>query len=605
MAPSSRFRPRLATLSLLLGAWAGVVSMTGGVAFTMVGLRVSSRSTVRPALLAAVLVAGALWGWSTGDRRRYLAGLRQRGDRLAPWAATLVALALALTSATFGGHVAGGSDSSGYVSQSRLWEAGRMRVTAPALTPDAWPDRGRLVAPLGYAPSPVEDELGPTYAPGLPWLMAAGAAVAGEAGRYVWTPLFAGLLAWGTFLLARRECPALVAFAAAVLVATSPPVLFAAMQTMSDLPAAALWLGALLLLGSPWAGAPLLSGVLAALALVVRPNLVLVAGAVWVADLVAAPAASTRGRVRRAVLWAAPVAIAAGAIAVVNTMLWGSPAASGYGANAELFQVRRVPQNLANLWRWTVETRGYWCVLGLIALPWTMVTQDRRRTWPAAALVGAVAISYLVFAVFVEWWYLRFYLPAWPVLAATATWAGWRVLARWSPDGAALIVVGAALAIGAAGVRSAAEVGAFKLWTSEQRYSAVAEFVRAAAPEDAVVLSVQHSGALAYYAGRTIVRWDYVPAGALDAFCARLAVSGRATWLVLDDWEEPPFRRRFDGEVRGRLDWAPVGEARVGPGRVRVYDLTTPTRAVGPALIPVTTSLSWPWTRIHAPGTAK
>lgn len=304
-------------------------------------------------------------------------------------------------------------------------------------------------------------------------------------------------------------------------------------------------------------------------------------------------------------LWAAPVAIAAGAIAVVNTMLWGSPAASGYGANAELFQVRRVPQNLANLWRWTVETRGYWCVLGLIALPWTMVTQDRRRTWPAAALVGAVAISYLVFAVFVEWWYLRFYLPAWPVLAATATWAGWRVLARWSPDGAALIVVGAALAIGAAGVRSAAEVGAFKLWTSEQRYSAVAEFVRAAAPEDAVVLSVQHSGALAYYAGRTIVRWDYVPAGALDAFCARLAVSGRATWLVLDDWEEPPFRRRFDGEVRGRLDWAPVGEARVGPGRVRVYDLTTPTRAVGPALIPVTTSLSWPWTRIHAPGTAK
>jgi hypothetical protein len=219
--------------------------------------------------------------------------------------------------------------------------------------------------------------------------------------------------------------------------------------------------------------------------------------------------------------------------------------------------------------------------------------------------VAAVAVSYVVYAVFAEWWYLRFYLPAWPVLAAAAAWAAWRVLARWSDDAAPLIVTGLALAIGATGVRDAAEVGAFELWKSEQRYAAVGEFVRANAPADAVVLSVQHSGAVAYYAGRTIGRWDYVPAGALDAFCARLATEGRATWLVVDDWEEPPFRQRFAGEVRGRLDWAPAGEARVGTARVRVYDLTTPTRAVGPALIPVITTLSWPWTRIHAPGTAK
>ena len=216
-----------------------------------------------------------------------------------------------------------------------------------------------------------------------------------------------------------------------------------------------------------------------------------------------------------------------------------------------------------------------------------------------------MAASYLVYAVFAEWWYLRFYLPAWPVLAATAAWAAWQLSARWMPEGAPLLVAAAALALGLTGVQDAAAAGTFALWQSEQRYAAVAEFVREAAPANAVVLSVQHSGAVAYYARRTIGRWDVLPADQLDAWCARLAAAGRATWLVVDDWEEPPFRERFAGAVRGRLDWAPIGEARVGPGRVRVYDLGTPTRATGPALIPVVTGWSWPWNRILAPDPAK
>ncbi len=111
------------------------------------------------------------------------------------------------------------------------------------------------------------------------------------------------------------------------------------------------------------------------------------------------------------------------------------------------------------------------------------------------------------------------------------------------------------------------------MWKSEQRYAAAAAFVAAEAPRNAVVLSVQHSGAVAYYTGRTIARWDYIAPGALDDVCARLSAAGHASWLVVDDWEEAPFRQRFAGEALGRLDWAPLGEARVGAARVRVYDL--------------------------------
>lgn len=617
MTPSAPLRTALAALGALLAAWAGVVWLTGGIVFDLGGVRVSSRSAARPAVLAVLFVVACLWGRSAQQHRRLVARARHRGDRCAPTVAVVLAVCLAAAAAAFGTHVAGGADASGYLSQSRLWAVGHARVDAPELMQADWPARGWLVAPLGYAPSHVAGELGPTYAPGLPWLMAAGAAVMGEAGRYIWTPLLVGLLVWGTFLLARRDAPPLVALAAALLVATSPPVLFAAMQTMSDIPAAALWLGVLLALASPRAGGALASGTLAAVALVVRPNLALVAGAVWMADLAASNrrrpvgrpglARGDNGRARglRAAQWAAPVVLAAGAVAVVNAALWGSPAASGYGATSDLFLAANVPDNLARLWRWTVETRGYWCVIGIIALPWTLVAQDRRHAWPAAALVGAVVASYLVYAVFEEWWYLRFYVPAWPVLASAATLGAWRVLARWSGDGAVLVVTAAACILGASAVKDAAATGTFGLWKIEQRYAAVAAFVQADAPKSAVVLAVQHSGAIAYYTRRTIARWDYVEPGGLDAFCAHLLAGGREVWLVVDDWEEAAFRRRFAGDTRGRLDWAPLGEARVGTARVRVYDLTSPTRAVGPALIPVDTEMSWPWTRIHQPPTAK
>lgn len=571
--------------------------------FFVGGVRVSSRAAFRPALIAVALAVAALWGMSVAERRAVLARARRGADRCSPVAAALLAVAVGLASTVLGAHVAGGADASGYVSQSRLWETGRLTRDAPPLGQTEWPVRGRLVAPLGYAPSQTADTLGPTYAPGLPWLMALGAVVAGEPARYLWTPLLVAALVWGTFLFARRDAPPAIALSAALLVATSPPVLFAAMQTMSDLPGAALWLGALLALASDRPGAVLASGTLAAVALSVRPNLVFAAGAVWVANIAATGGA--RRRVVDAVVWAAPVAVAAGAIALLNARVWGSPLASGYGATEDLFRASNVPQNLAALWRWTHETDGYWAVAGAVALAWVVTTGDRRQWWPAAALTVAVIVSYTFYAVFAEWWYLRFYLPTWPVLASAAAVGTWRVFARCGEDAAVLAVMVAVIGIGAGGFTHASAAGTFALWKSEQRYPGVAAFVRDHAPAEAVMLAVQHSGSLAYYADRAIGRWDHVPPGTLDAFCDRLAAAGRPVWLVADDWEEAHFRRRFAGDTRGRLDWAPLGEARVGTGRVRVYDLTTPTRAVGPALIPVPVTSPWPWRRAWTAPTAK
>ena len=228
----ARIRTALAWISVLAAVWAAAIWLTGGGVLHVGALRVSSRSALRPALAALLLAGLALYGSRAEARRAVLARTRAVFDRLAPWLAAMVAVAVALTAAIFGELVAGGADSSGYLHQAQLWAEGRGTLVAPVLDEGPWPQVGWEVAPLGFAPSATPGILGPTYAPGLPWLMTLGNAIAGAPGRFLWTPLAVGLLVWFTFVLARREAPPSAALGAALVVATSPPVLFAAMQTM-------------------------------------------------------------------------------------------------------------------------------------------------------------------------------------------------------------------------------------------------------------------------------------------------------------------------------------------------------------------------------------
>lgn len=595
-SPPSSLRPWLLGGGALLSVWALAVGVTGGFTVLAGDVRLSSRNATRPLLAALALVGLGLWRTSAAERSRLAVAAARTVDRVAPGVAAGVGIVLVVTSTLFGSHVAGGADSSGYLSQARLWAAGRVAMTAEALPEQPWPMRGRLVAPFGYRPTARPDELGATYAPGLPWLMALGAAFAGDAGRYVWTPMLAGLLAWGTWRWTTHRAPPAVGLAAVLLVAGSPPLLFQATQTMSDLPVAALWIAALVAFARSGAVTAVAGGTLAGLALVVRPNLTLAAAGVWL-GAVLADDAPWPARLRRAALRGLPLAAAAGAIAVLNTRLWGSPLVSGYGAAADLFAAANVPPNLAALWRWTVETDGYWTLVGLIALPWLALRRGGRLWWPAIGLVAGVLVNYLAYASFAEWWYLRFYLPAWPVLAAASAIVGWHGLARWSDAAARIAVVVAGLAAGLHGATQAHAFGVFDLWRGDQRYKDVGHWVDTHAGREAVVVAVQHSGAQAYYSGRTILRFDELAADALDATTDRLAAAGRPVWLVVDDWEEPIVRARFAGQRRGRLDWAPLAEARAGAARVRVYDLADPTRATGPAFIAVAAGGPWPWAR--------
>ena len=149
-------------------------------------------------------------------------------------------MAVAAAGIKYGTYAASGSDSYGYVSQADLWLTGRLRVDQRALDL-ASPFDDWALSPLGYHPGPTPHVIVPTYAPGLPLLMAAAKTAAGANGPYYIVPLMGALTVLLTFLLGRLLFDGVVGMAAAALMAVSPTFQFQLMWPMSDVPAAAAW----------------------------------------------------------------------------------------------------------------------------------------------------------------------------------------------------------------------------------------------------------------------------------------------------------------------------------------------------------------------------
>lgn len=524
--------------------------------------------------------------------------------------ATLLASAVCAASLLFGTHAATGADAFGYVSQSALWARGQTTwPLTPLLEEMPWPDRGRLRAPLGYGPALRPDTLAPTYSPGVPWLMAALRLVVGDAGPYLVTPLLGGLAVWVTFVWVRARSAPAPALAAALLLATSPPLLFQLAWPMSDVPVTAVLLLVLWRLPMRDGRHALLTGGLLALALCIRPNLVLAVGAValsalWLDRRTHAPS----GRLARALCLGTPMTLAVATIAALNIAWRGSPTASGYGAPGELFTWAVVSDNAVMQARWLVQTRAWPVALGVLALPWLALRRASLQAWmPGLLLAVAVWTSYVGYGTFTDWWYLRFQLPWWPVAIGAACAAVWTLTGpRW-PAATALTLLVAAVLGAAQGLRIAHDAGIDRLWLGEQRYVAAGRWLREQTAPATVVLAVQHAGAVEYYGERRVLRFDQVGAGELDALVGRLVTAGHRALLVIDDWEEADIRARVAGTATAaHLDGPPLAQFFTSP-RVRIYDLS-PQDAHRPGATPtvrppevIRIDRLTPWQRLNAP----
>lgn len=548
-------RRLLLPASFLLTALGLAIFVSGGVATTIIGIRVSARSPWPSLVTAAVLLAT----WVVAARGAKAIGPDlSAADRWlvsrSPAIVWTIALLAASTATVFNSFSAAGSDPSGYLSEAKMLSRREITRQEP-LSPIAdWPSAPATLAPLGWMVSSVPGMQVPTYPVGLPILLAPAHALGGPIAASLVVPLSFALAIWAVGALALRLAGAYASIFAATWFATSPVALIESMQVMTDVPVAAAWMLCWALAVREKSAA---AGVAAAIAVLIRPNL---------APLAAVPALYLR---RTGVIaFAVPVALAAAVIASFHWRWYGSPLRSGYGTAAELFALGNVAPNATLYTRWLIDTHGPWLVLAPVALVWPKIRAMRWLLMFAALVVAA----YLVFAVFEVWTYLRFLLPALAVGMVAVSGMVAAMLGRIPkgphPIGLALVL----LALAATNVANAREHGVFRFADQQARARVVGEQLATMLPDKAVIVSGEQSGAMRYYTDRSIVRWDIAGSGALDVAIERLQERGYVVWLVLDDWEEQPFRRKFPAVSTMVLDYPPSVESAAGVGiRTRAW----------------------------------
>ena len=450
-----------------------------------------------------------------------------------------VTLALGLR---FGTFTASGADSYGYVSQADLWLNGTPIIEQPLHDQVTWRSANWTLSPLGYRPGETGGTMVPTYAPGLPLLMAAFKFIGGDGALYSVVPLLGAFTVWLTYRLGLTLAGPPVAALAAFALLVSPVFLFQLVWPMSDVPVTAWWLAAIVaalggsVLYTVW------SGLAAAAAILTRPNLFPLAALVL--GLTLAHHGLNRVGVLRATTFAVAALPGPIAVAVINNHLYGSPFASGYGTAETIYAGRHFTTNILQYPLWLVQTQTPFILLAFAA-PFLLRRHGNvaasRLSLFALIFFGGVLLMYLWYTPYPEWTFLRFLLPAFPVLLVAAA-ASFGVLAPSSPRTRRVAVGVVAIVLGISGVWQGRD--AFRVQAFEARHRAAARFA-AALPDNAVFLCNQHSGSLRYYANRLTLRFEWLAPDVYVTALDQLHQSGRPVFVVLDDWEREVFKARY------------------------------------------------------------
>ena len=473
----------------------------------------------------------------------------------------------------WGSWVAGGSDSYCYVHQAERWAEvirglaqGRvtgLQVPEPLALDAPWADAGRAFAPAGHVPSPtVPGAIVPICPTGLSIAMAPLVTLGGPRAAFFVLPLFAAMLVAATSVVGARF-GARVGVLSSVLVAASPIVLYQAIQPMSDVPAAALWMAAVAAVTGTGRRSSLIGGLATSAAILVRPNL-LPLGLVIGLFLLVRPERTWQQRLRPAMTYALCCAPGCVMVAITQSAFYGSPLSSGYGSLSALFSMDHVVPNLGRYLGWLWSTHTAAIALALLA-PWLL---PGALTALCLSMFLVNLALYVPYVVFDDWSYIRFLLPTIPLVLILVTAVLDAVLRRARMRQVSWISAMAVVALALLFLREASERRTFELQQLESRFERAGAFVGSRLPANALVITSWESGSVRFYGGRKTLVWDGLEPAWLDRALAYVRSKGYEPYLLFERREEPDFRQRFAGSAVARLDWPPMVEV---ASQIRIY----------------------------------
>jgi hypothetical protein len=334
---------------------------------------------------------------------------------------------------------------------------------------------------------------------------------------------------------------------------------------MSDVPAAACWMTSLVLaLRRSSFTTAALSGISASVAILIRPNLAPLV--VFPAALLAWPMESAGSRftaapsatnIRRQHVLAFALACLPLVVLVagVNHDLYGSFLTSGYGDASVIYKWQYLRPNLERYPRWLWESQGPYVFVFLLAaaLARDPKTDGRMRRWFLLAFIAAVFACYLFYRPFDDWWYLRFVIPAMPVMFVLSVDAITRVVRRFGPVVAAIGALAFTALSFSHAIAYARRHTIFEIGEGEQKYADVGRYLARELTPGTVVISGLHSGNIRLYAQLQTLRVDLLDGAWLDRAIDHLKSVGPPPYLVLEDSEIRNFRQRFANQRAAAL----------------------------------------------------
>ncbi|HKO58570.1 MAG TPA: hypothetical protein VJ276_22075 [Thermoanaerobaculia bacterium] len=471
----------------------------------------------------------------------------------------------------------GGSDSSGYMNEARLFASGRMKAPVEPLRTMKLPSSfTHCFTPLGFLTAP-RGKMTPSYPPGLPLHFALAGMIGGWShAPFYLVPLLATLSLLLMFGVSRElGLSGVWSAVAAAILASIPIFLSSAIQPLSD--DVALFWALLAMLcalhgerasrpqtaarlvppSSPpdetsggWrAGRPLaafLAGIAFAIGVWVRPTNLLMALPLAIAL-----------RWRWPLLWRA----ALGAIPIGAALAWyqavqfGSPFRTGYGGVGEMLQASIIAKCAPHHLLWLAKTMSPLAILGLLFAVADRRLERRMRIL-LPAWIGIFFLFYMAYDICADWWDIRFLLPGIPALIVGPL----LVLQRLATTRVRSIIAAAlALVLLATPIVMSKRLRVFDYGEGELQWPRMVRWTEAQLPPDALLISGIFSGAFYYYADRFTVRWDQL---STDDYQLMRAYAGNANlhWYAMfssvADTSEEELVRRYPGR------WTVVGRNR-------------------------------------------